>query len=114
MSPLMGTVSQKGRVMRITCWITFWCLMIAVTGCGLATSRGGGNAPSTQAAKPWSRAHGVAFRPPVPTRPATQAAPTTQRPRRTLAGIVQEVSPTAEQHAAAVRTLEAAQRDWVA
>ena len=100
--------------MTITRWITTSCLMVAVTGCGRAASREGGNAPSTPAPKPWSSTQGVAFRPPIPTQPATQPATTTQRPRRTLDQILQDVSPTPEQRAAAGRTLEAARRDWVA
>ena len=99
--------------MLITRWISLSCVIVAVTGCGRA-SREAGNAPSTQPPKPWSSTQGVAFRPPVPSRPATQVAPTTQRPRRTLDRILQDVSPTAEQDAAAARTLEAARRDWVA
>ena len=98
--------------MLITRCISLSCVIVALTGCGRA-SREAGNAP-TQPPKPWSSTQDVAFRPPIPSRPATQVAPTTQRPRRTLDQILQDVSPTPEQDAAAARTLEVAQRDWVA
>jgi hypothetical protein len=100
--------------MLITRWISLSCVIVAVIGCGRSGAREAGNAPSAQLPKLWSSTQGVAFRPPIPSRPATQAALTTQRSRRALDEILQDISPTAEQEAAAARTLEAAQRDWVA
>ena len=96
--------------MRVICRVTLSCAMLLTAiSCRPAEPREDRGARFDT----WSSTQGVTFRPPVPTQPSMKVA-TTQRPRRTLDQILQDVSPTPEERAAAGRALEQAQREWVA